>query len=205
MGQRIEISCEVCEKKFMRQIGEINRSAKVGRGSFCSRTCAAISNNAPKRAKEIVKTCPFCGVRFASSTHNKAASFCSKSCAAKCSETQARNDARRRNGLLGNGLANLISTAEMLKRREAWKYELLKPLLLGRDYEFEFQLGDYVFDLALKDTKVLVEFDGHYHSVPAQQEADGVKAATAEAAGFKVIRRFTETARVIAPSTINGL
>jgi len=62
-----------------------------------------------------------------------------------------------------------------------------------------------VFDLALKDTKVLVEFDGYYHDVPQQQAADKLKTEAAEAAGFKVVRRYTETACVIVPSAIDGL
>jgi len=58
MGQRmVEVVCLACEKKFERGAGEVKRSAKIGRKTFCSLTCGAAFNNAPKRSKEVVKTC----------------------------------------------------------------------------------------------------------------------------------------------------
>jgi very-short-patch-repair endonuclease len=100
---------------------------------------------------------------------------------------------------------NLCTAAEMLKHREAWKYVLLKEALKGRDYEFEFPLVGCVFDLALKDTAVIVEFDGRYHNDPCQQIRDEEKRKIAEAAGYRVVRRSVEESKVIEPSVIRDL
>lgn len=36
----VEVVCEVCDKKFEKPLNEYNRSKKVGRGFFCSRSCS---------------------------------------------------------------------------------------------------------------------------------------------------------------------
>jgi len=93
----------------------------------------------------------------------------------------------------------------VLKLREGWKYAALERQLAGREYEFEYELGGYVFDLALLDRGVLVEFDGPYHEGGAQAEVDEAKDEAAEAAGFIVVRRPVQPAVVISPTTIRGL
>jgi very-short-patch-repair endonuclease len=99
----------------------------------------------------------------------------------------------------------LISPQETLKRREAWKYAALERVLEGRKHEFEYKLGKYVFDLALLDTKTLVEFDGPYHRDPKQKQMDADKEKAAGIRGFVVIRRLVKPAVVIDPETIGGL
>lgn len=116
--------------------------------------------------------------------------------------TAYRRQAQQRAGLASE---NLWSAAEVLKHREDWKYSLLKQTLVGREFEFEFKLGDYVFDLALLDTKTLVEFDGPYHQAQDQIQVDDQKADFARTAGFTVLRRKVEPAVVIDPVTIRGL
>jgi len=100
---------------------------------------------------------------------------------------------------------NLLSAAETLRAREAWKYELLVTSLQGREYQFEFELEGFVFDLALFDTKVLVEFDGPYHSRTRQLDTDRKKNKVAASNGYTIVRREVLQAAVISPETIEGL
>jgi very-short-patch-repair endonuclease len=102
---------------------------------------------------------------------------------------------------------NLISTAETLKLREAWKYVLLKEVLVkkGIRHEFEFELGEKCFDLALPDRKILVEFDGPDHKHRKQAVEDLKKDKLAEAKGFRVLRVETMPAVVIDPRILNSL
>lgn len=81
----------------------------------------------------------------------------------------------------------------------------LEASLQGRDYEFEYGLGGYVFDLALKDTKVIVEFDGKAHNDPRQREIDAEKDVVAREAGFNIVRRCVEEMKVISTAVLDGL
>jgi very-short-patch-repair endonuclease len=99
---------------------------------------------------------------------------------------------------------NLCTPADTLKKREAWKYVVLEKHLQSRPHEFEFQLGKWVFDLALLDTNVLVEFDGIYHR-SSQLKADAEKDAYAKEHGFLVVRRATEVCCVLDPAVLDGL
>ena len=156
----VEISCAFCREKVDKPAGEVKRSRKRSRPLFCSRSCSAKAANAPRKAVEITKACPTCGKTFRSSTHAKAATYCSRSCASKGSMSESRRAAQRAGGKKAAG--NLLPLAEVLKRREAWKYVDLQEVLISsrRAFEFEYAVGGYVFDLALLDEKVLVEFDG---------------------------------------------
>ncbi len=115
---------------------------------------------------------------------------------------EERREAQR---VAGQESANLLSPAEMLQKREAWKYAALKQTLLGRPHEFEYELEGFVFDLALLDTKVLVEFDGPYHERKAQQQQDAVKEEAATRNGFWLVRRRVLPAVVIGPATLEGM
>ena len=143
-----------------------------------------------------------CGVSFETSTKAKAKSYCSRSCASRFSMNDARREAQRKAGAASK---NRIDPVETLRKREAWKYVLLKKPLQGRKAIFEFPLGGFVFDLALLDIKVLVEFDGPYHGDAAQQERDELKELTAKKHGFKLERRAVKPATVIGPETLAGL
>lgn len=196
------VPCEVCGDDVWKERSEINRNRKMGRRFFCSRSCSAKAGNAPKKAKEFTMVCP-CGAEFVTSTHNKAKRHCSRSCASRFSMNEERREAQQKAG--EENRANLISAAECLRQREAWKYEVLRSHLKGRPHEFEYEVGGFIFDLALLDVNVLVEFDGREHSVGKQVGYDAEKDAAAEAAGYKVVRRTVEEATVISPATIAGL
>ena len=70
---------------------------------------------------------------------------------------------------------------------------------------FEYRIGRYIFDLALLDLKIVVEFDGRYHRCTTQQKSDRKKDEVAKGKGFIVVRREVQTASVIHPDTIRDL
>ena len=46
---KIELSCKLCEKSFLREIRDYNKNVKVGRFNFCSISCGAkFHNNLPQ-------------------------------------------------------------------------------------------------------------------------------------------------------------
>jgi very-short-patch-repair endonuclease len=116
-----------------------------------------------------------------------------------------RREAQRQGGLLRRD--NLISPAETLKRREAWKYVLMEKILneAGIKHEFEYEMGPFVFDLAILDKKILVEFDGKSHQTRAQRELDIQKDKMANKKGFIVVRRETPEMAVVDPIVLEGL
>ena len=90
--------------------------------------------------------------------------------------------------------------------REKWKYVLLIDLLETKcvSYVFEYQIdgvGPY-FDIALVDTKTIVELDGPYHQYGEQRALDEVKTKYAESRGWRVIRVDTPPNCVIDPSLL---
>lgn len=102
---------------------------------------------------------------------------------------------------------NLIKPEQTLKIREAFKYELMLKLLNEHkiDHEFEYRLGEYIFDLAIFDSEILVEFDESYHSWSVQKESDSIKQKFAESKGFTVIRIETENSSVIPAKVLNEI
>lgn len=209
MRKTIEIECENCHKKVMKPLSEVKRNIRIGRRLFCSLSCTAVAANSIKRSTPIEKTCPRCGTVFMSSTHKKAATYCSASCASLSSVTEKRRAGNRK-----GGYASLASISQeektrrvsmILKSREQWKYSALKEFLGNRPHEFEYPIGNCVFDLALFDTKVLIEFDGRYHNGSTQNSIDTEKAKVGEAAGFRVIHLKTKDQTVISPETIEGI
>jgi len=117
--------------------------------------------------------------------------------------SEERREAQRQGGLQQVG--NLLSQEEVLRRREGWKYLALQGYLVGRPHQFEYELESYVFDLALLDANILVEFDGPYHSGSQQCIVDQAKDLVAQRHGFVVVRRAVRPASVIEPSAIDGL
>lgn len=120
--------------------------------------------------------------------------------------TDKRREAQRLSGLQHGANANLITPAETLRKRESWKYVAIKDVLekSGRKFQFEYEIDGYIFDLALLDVMVIVEFDGNYHR-GCQLSVDADKDGVAASAGFSIIRRCTISATVIDPVTIEGL
>jgi very-short-patch-repair endonuclease len=104
-----------------------------------------------------------------------------------------RREAQRQGGFARAG--NLIPPEKTLKIREGEKYASLVVTLKQRGvlYEFEYRIGDVIFDLALLDRKLLVEFDGPYHTWKGQVLRDGEKDQIAKRNGWNLLRVVTET------------
>lgn len=119
---------------------------------------------------------------------------------------EGRREAQRRAGL-ATCAKNLITATDTLRRREAWKYEEVKAFLLSqkREFEFAYTVSGGIFDLALTDKKVLVEFDGPYHRDRTQAAKDEIKTAAAQQEGFTVVRRTVPASSVIPASLIHDL
>ena len=73
--------------------------------------------------------------------------------------------------------------------------------IVGGLYEHEGEawdlqvVGDYVYDLALLDHQIIIEFDGPYHGYRVQEDSE--KDIYAESRGWKVKRIPVEPAKVI--------
>ncbi len=202
----VETTCGYCGKSVLKDKREFTRSTKLGRPMYCGLKCNAHARNAPKRAPEIERTCP-CGQKFMTTTRVKAPVHCSSFCAHSYSYTPRTVSNEGLEAKRAAGLAhadNLSSCAEVLKRREGWKYERLREVLKNRPHEFEYELEGYVFDLVLFDIHTLVEFDGPYHA-GKQLEVDAEKERFAVARGFRVERRSVQPSSIIQPETIDGL
>ncbi len=187
------IICPQCGTKADRTRGEVNQAQKLGRKIFCSQKCSSHHSNAARKSVVFTTNCPCCNTPFATSTHNKAAKFCSPSCASKGSMTEERRAAQRLGGLAR--VANLNTPEETLKLREDSKYSAVRAELTQREipHEFEYRIGDVIFDLAITDRRLLVEFDGPYHRCRTQLVQDGAKDDVARLQGWCVIRVPTDT------------
>ena len=188
-----QVLCAYCENYVCKPLKEVTRSRKRGRKFFCGLSCASLYRNIPRRAKVITKQCPECNTLFSMKDTNKATTYCSVQCAnANKSNflTEEGREAQRQAGLTNK--KNLLSTAEILKIREAEKYIELERHLCNITHEFEYALDGFVFDLYLPDANTLIEFDGRYHKGKKQQETDNKKNITAHKHGHQVIRILTD-------------
>lgn len=210
------LQCDHCGNDFHRSTKEVNRHIKRGwDNSYCSQDCAIKHLNTSRGCpvEEIIKECKYCGKEFTTVTGSKSTSFCSRSCASKGSVT----DLRRRTSLevskkhfLHGGIHGLESIARLMKKREGWKYVELEALLKSLDinHEFEFLLPstNYIYDLALFDQKLLIEFDGPDHKGLKQIAKDKVKEMVATVSGaWNVVRIEVQPSSVIDPMCILSL
>ena len=206
----IDVRCAWCGKEFTIPAKEYNRQLKNGRNHFfCQRACSAFFGNVLRgnRVLPTEKICPVCNTKFSSDTGAKSASFCSRSCASKGSVTDYRREKSREMGEKHKQELGPKAIAAGLKVREAWKYALLKKFLeeLQEPYETEFLILNYIFDLALTQKKILVEFDGPYHKDQSIQEKDKEKTKVAEQSGWKVFRIAVGQSSIIPLSALNGI
>lgn len=72
-------------------------------------------------------------------------------------------------------------------------------------YEFEKRIDKFVFDLALEDQRVLIEFDGPEHRTPKGTERDAVRDRSAELLGWKVLRIPVKTGQIIPASMLEAV
>jgi very-short-patch-repair endonuclease len=201
------VVCEFCGKQVTKDAKEVTRSLKLGRKFFCNNSCGAKFGNKKRHSYGTVeRLCALCGKAFTTTENpRKMGSFCSRSCASKASTslTEKRIEAARASGRANQG--NLWKPAQTLKAREMWKYVELEKALELVPHEFEYALGNYVFDLALFDVSILVEFDGRYHNFVPQQTVDAEKEALANSLGFSVVHVKTDDTMVIPHTALSTL
>ena len=100
------------------------------------------------------------------------------------------------------------NTKQMLLKRESWKYSDIMLFLdsLKIDYEFEFILNEhFIYDLCLKDKRIIIEFDGSSHNSRIASIDDFEKDTVAEENGYEVIRIKVQDNTVIPYESIEDI
>ena len=189
----LPMTCFWCKGDFNIPKKEHTRQTKRGREHFfCSLNCAAFYANSKKGnlRKKIKKVCPHCGHSFDTMSGSKEATFCSRSCASAGSVTEKRREAGR-NFYKNKCPHSLQQMAKSLRSREWRKYKHTDEVLnkINIKHLFEYAIEEIgIFDLAIFEQKILIEFDGEYHNNLKQQVLDQTKDALAIADGWNVIR-----------------
>ena len=213
MIETIKITCAYCGTIVEKDAREVKRQQKKGRVRFyCNLSCAAKHKNEAKKKPEVVKLCPICGKEFVTSTRNKKnKTFCSRSCASKGSVTEYR---RSRAIEIGKRLsekytADIRTVKRMMEKREKDKYSEIEAFLQnsGIKYEFEFILENKLYDLALIDERILVEFDGKDHGCSKGEcfENDKLKDNIASKNNWTLKRIKVESGETIPHETVKNL
>lgn len=204
----IDLECSWCKIGFKIKSAEYNRCIKRGQKSFfCCRSCNAKKREIeqPDKRVEIEKICPYCKKPFKTMTGAKSSTFCSRSCASAGSMNEERRLGQSSGGKLTS--ENFISVEESLKLRESWKYVKIKEFLefQNEEFEFEYRIGCFVYDLALLKRKILIEFDGKYHKSASIVEKDKEKEKFAIENGWLIKRKPTLNNTVIEPNLLYGI
>jgi very-short-patch-repair endonuclease len=209
MQDIVELNCAWCNNKFELYKREYDRQIRSGRTYFfCSLSCVAKKRNASKKLPIIEKICPVCKTPFFASTKKKGATFCSRSCASRGSVTEYRKSKASEMGKKNNKYVHSNDVLAIgLRTRESWKYSLIKDFLEKSNirYQFEFPCGSGIFDLALLDLKLFIEFDGLYHTSKIQKEIDDKKVMEAKSFGWNVVRISCNAGQIIDPNLIYHL
>lgn len=185
---KVSVRCNTCGKEFLKEKSEYNRQMRLKDGKakfYCCKDCMYQDKNFRRSNPILTKICPICNSKFQTKQGCKEATFCSRSCASKGSVNQNRINAGK-NSIKNFPKGNVKSIQHLLKIREGWKYRLLKNILEEKDieYEFEYIIGDFIFDLALFQYKILFEFDGKEHKTMDES----LKENAAKQDGWKLIR-----------------
>lgn len=212
MSTMMEITCHWCGEKRTVRAAEIWRQQRKGCfRTFCSSSCASQFGNetSGRKSKSVTKVCPTCKKTFLSSTRRRAPTFCSHACASSGSLTAKRMESARRMGKQNVKNFTLLTQADGLRKREAWRYAAVEQYLknVGEPYRFEFPLiaGHAIFDLALIRRKLFVEFDGPGHEQTRDALRDREKDAAAKKEGWTVVRISTSANLPLHPSVLDGI
>lgn len=165
-------------------------------------SCCAKSHNQKNKADNIIKNCDYCNKEFISTTKKRAPKFCSKSCASKGSVTEKtiQNALKNRKKYPERFYKNMDAISKSLYTREKHKYIELENKLNKRklQYEFEFCIENYVYDLAIIDKRIIFEFDGAGHNKCSVSKKDKVKEKLAKENGWFVQRIKVQPKEIIA-------
>lgn len=204
--------CKECGIIFNKALNELNRQRRKGKEKFfCSIKCASLHNNSPLGTGE--KSCELCGNVFVHSLTNigKKTRFCSRECASRGSVTQKRIDASKNVGARSLSIMSKMERLRMialgLLSREGNRYTEISEYLNKKNinYNFEYIIENYIYDLVLHDLGTVVEFDEGYHSQPRQKEIDKERDVVAIRNGWKIIRIKTESKSKIPITSISNL
>ncbi|MBQ3631583.1 MAG: endonuclease domain-containing protein [Prevotella sp.] len=75
---------------------------------------------------------------------------------------------------------------------EAVLWEYLKERQLGQPFRRQHIIGDYIADFVCIPSRLVIEIDGGYHSLPEQQKSDEARQQWLEQQGFTVVRFTNE-------------
>lgn len=198
---KLEISCSSCGNNFLKESKEIKRRQKeCGKdvSFYCSLKCQGDVRRVIK--VPVSKVCQ-CGNSFETTTD---ASYCSRNCASKFSATELRSSKEFIEKLINHGRNtrftrdNLDKVSNSLRVREWSKYDLLHQYLLtcAISHSFEYCLENtrWIFDLAIHDLCLLIEFDEKYHDSTAEQ--DSLKDKAANEQGWCIVRIDVRSATI---------
>ena len=77
---------------------------------------------------------------------------------------------------------------------ECWKYEKIDKILKDKNINYKFEypmIGNdklYIYDLALIDKKIIIEFDEKHHNDTRQRKIDAIKNEIAITSGWEIKR-----------------
>lgn len=193
---KLEITCSSCGNKFLKLEKEVKRQQKnkgIDTPFYCSLKCQGDARRVIKLP--VSKICE-CGSSFKTTTD---ASYCGLRCASLFSLTKERLDkmlAASKDTRFTSD--NLDSVSNSLRVREWGKYDLLHHYLLTCciSHTFEYTLPNtrWIYDLAIHDLNLLIEFDESYHSHTVQRDYEKDKAANEQ--GWHIVRIDVRSATI---------
>lgn len=190
-----DIYCGWCGALSRKAKSEIDRQLKKGRAVFfCNNSCSGYYVRAIKdKPRQQGKVCLFCNKEFITGVGKAERTFCSRGCASSGSVTEVRKEAARKafklNGLKCN--TSVAGVANMMKKREAFRYQKLLAYLDGKiiKHEFEKPIDRFVYDLVIEDSKLIFEFDeARSYAGVKQADIDAEKDKMAQQHGYKIVR-----------------
>ncbi len=201
----IELFCTGCNILFVKELKEVTRQRKNGNYNFyCNSKCFGVCHTKVIRCE--YRHCDYCEGIFLTD-YTTDTKHCSRSCASVNSVTDYRREKAVESGTNNyKNISGIDTIAKGLRNREMWKYAEISKFLNERNifHEFEFPLERFVFDLALFDKEILIEFDGSYHADGRQKPTDYQKAVTAFTYGWTIKRVNTSDNEVLSPELISS-
>ena len=90
----------------------------------------------------------------------------------------------------GRPVAGSVGRARRLRKESTLAERILWEALRGLKLNFRRQvpIGRFIADFAHHDSKLLIEIDGHYHTVDGAADRDAARTAWLTAEGYRVIR-----------------
>lgn len=191
------LQCSHCGSSFEKELKEVTRQRKV-KGEetpfFCNMTCHGLYRVIPP----VTKVCP-CGQQFETSSGS---SHCSRSCTTIYTMTPDRLNAIIEANKKTRFVTGSLNTSDDGLRVREWdKYDTIHQMLSGLSiphlFEYHIPGTHCVYDLALFDMWVLVEFDEPHHRKQKARDRDDEKDLVARQNGWSVFR--IDTGGLVAP------